>query len=154
MNIIQAETKQQVEKTKELFIEYGKSLDFELCFQDFDKELADLPGYYSPPDGRLFLAELGGEIAGCIALRKLEEGICEMKRLYVKPECRGKGVGRALAEAVIAHARDLGYASIKLDTLGSMREANELYASLGFKECSPYRHNPCPCPIFMELALR
>ena len=153
MNIIQAETKQQVEKTKELFIEYGKSLDFELCFQDFDKELADLPGYYSPPDGRLFLAELGGEIAGCIALRKLEEGICEMKRLYVKPQFRVHNIGKFLVEKLIEEAKIIGYKKMRLDTVPAMQTAQKLYKSMGFKEISPYRLNPVLGAVFMELNL-
>ena len=154
VTLIHVSLAQEMPLVRRLFEEYAASLDIDLCFQHFDEELARLPGEYAPPEGTIIIGYLEGEPAGCVALRKWGGDSCEMKRLYVKPECRGKGVGRALAEAVIAHARDLGYASIKLDTLGSMREANELYASLGFKECSPYRHNPCPCPIFMELALR
>ena len=145
---------QEMPLVRRLFEEYAASLDIDLCFQHFDEELARLPGEYAPPEGTIIIGCLEGEPAGCVALRKWGGDSCEMKRLYVKPECRGKGVGRALAEAVIAHARNLGYASIKLDTLGSMREANELYASLGFKECKPDRYNPCTCPIFMELSLR
>ncbi len=139
---------------RNLFEEYAASLNIDLCFQNFDEELKNLPGEYAPPDGTIILAYVDDEPAGCVALRKLEGGACEMKRLYVKPKCRRKGVGRALAEAVITHARKLRYASMKLDTLGSMREANGLYLSLGFQSCSPYRHNPCACPVFMELALR
>ena len=153
MNIIQAETKQQVEKTKELFIEYGKSLDFELCFQDFDIELAELPGFYSPPDGRLFLAEIDGEIAGCIALRKLEEDVCEMKRLYVKPRFRGNNIGRILVEKLIDEAKIIGYKKMRLDTVPAMQIAQKLYKSIGFYEIKPYRQNPVPGAVYMELEL-
>ncbi len=153
MNIIRAETKQQIEKIKELFLEYAKSLDFELCFQNFDKELADLPGFYSPPEGRLFLAELNGEIAGCIALRKLEEGICEMKRLCVKPQFRGHNIGKLLVEKLIEEAKIIGYKKMRLDTVPSMQTAQKLYKSIGFKEISPYRLNPVHGAVYMELKL-
>lgn len=139
---------------RRLFEEYAASLDIDLCFQNFDEELATLPGEYAPPRGVILVARVDGDPAGCVALRRLEDDVCEMKRLYVKPEFRGTGIGRALAEAVIADARALGYASMKLDTLASMTEANRLYRSLGFKECAPYRYNPCECPVFMELILR
>jgi putative acetyltransferase len=154
ITIVHVNSPQEMPLVRRLFEEYAAALDIDLCFQNFDEELETLPGEYAPPEGTIVLAYLEGKPAGCVALRTLEGDSCEMKRLYVRPECRSKGVGRALAEAVIAHARNLGYASIKLDTLGSMREANELYASLGFKTCSPYRYNPCACPIFMELVLR
>ncbi len=138
---------------RKLFEEYAASLDIDLCFQDFERELETLPGAYAPPDGAVIVAFADGEPAGCVALRRFEETVCEMKRLYVKPEHRGKGVGRSLAEAVIESAREIGYASMKLDTLQSMTEANALYASLGFTACAPYRHNPCQCPVYMELSL-
>jgi putative acetyltransferase len=139
---------------RRLFEEYAASLDIDLCFQGFDHELETLPGEYAPPEGAILVAYVGSEPAGCVALRPLEEGVCEMKRLYVKPEHRGRRIGRALAEAVIAKAREIGYAAVKLDTLQSMTEANALYRSLGFTECSPYRPNPCERPVFMELSLR
>jgi putative acetyltransferase len=154
MKLIHVSLPQEMPLVRTLFEEYAASLDIDLCFQNFDEELRTLPGEYGPPDGTIILAYLDETPAGCVALRKLEDKTCEMKRLYVKPECRGKGIGRALVEAVIVHARQIGYASMKLDTLGSMKEANELYASLGFAECGPYRYNPCTCPVFMELALR
>lgn len=138
---------------RRLFEEYAASLDIDLCFQDFERELETLPGQYAPPEGSIIIAFSDDEPAGCAALRRLESNVCEMKRLYVKPGHRGKGIGRALAGAVIERAREIGYASIKLDTLQSMTEANALYRSLGFMECAPYRHNPCECPVYMELSL-
>lgn len=137
-----------------LFEEYAASLDIDLCFQGFDVELETLPGSYAPPDGTIVVARVDEEPAGCVALRRIDGDTCEMKRLYVAPAHRRKGVGRALAEEVIAAARERGYASMKLDTLESMTEANDLYRSLGFAPCGAYRYNPCPGPVFMELVLR
>lgn len=139
---------------RKLFEEYAASLDVDLCFQGFDLELETLPGEYAPPEGVIIIAFSDEEPAGCVALRRIDEAACEMKRLYVKPGHRRKGIGRALVEAVIGHARELGYASIRLDTLQSMVEANALYISLGFTECAPYRYNPCEQPVFLELPLR
>ena len=133
--IAQAESPEQVEQARQLFLEYGESLGFSLCFQSFDKELAGLPGDYAPPDGRLLLAEHEGKIAGCVALHKLSDGVCEMKRLYVRPEFRGKALGRALAERVIQEARAIGYGHMRLDTIvGQMDAAIALYRELGFRE--------------------
>ena len=151
--IIQAETTGHINIAKELFIEYAKSLNFELCFQDFDKEVTELPGAYSPPEGRLFLAEYGGEIAGCIALRKLEKEICEMKRLYVKPQFRGHNIGKNLVEKLIEDARKIGYKKMRLDTVPAMQTAQKLYKSIGFKEIEPYRLNPVQGAVYMELKL-
>jgi ribosomal protein S18 acetylase RimI-like enzyme len=152
--IYQAISPEQIERARELFQEYGESLGFPLCFQSFDKELAGLPGDYAPPGGRLLLAEDEGKIAGCVALHKLSDGICEMKRLYVRPEFRGKALGRALAERVIAEARALGYTEMRLDTIvGKMDSAIALYRALGFQEIPPYRENPIPGAIYMELKL-
>jgi GNAT superfamily N-acetyltransferase len=137
-----------------LFEEYAASLGIDLSFQDFDRELETLPGDYAPPDGALIVAHCGEAAVGCVALRRIDDAICEMKRLYVKPEWRGKGIGRALAGAVIERAREIGYSTMRLDTLRSMVEANALYLSLGFKECAPYRYNPCEQPVFMERSLR
>ena len=113
----QAESTVQISQARELFLEYAQSLGFSLCFQNFDKELAELPGDYAPPEGRLLLAEYDGELAACVALHKLEPGICEMKRLYLRPQFRGKGLGRALANRIIADARQIGYQSMRLDTV-------------------------------------
>ncbi len=152
--ILQAASPGQVEQARTLFQEYASSLGFHLCFQSFDKELAGLPGDYAPPEGRLLLAEHEGKIAGCVALHKLSDGVCEMKRLYVRPEFRGKALGRALAERVIQEARAMGYTEMLLDTIvGKMDSAIALYRALGFREIPPYRENPIVGAIYMELKL-
>ena len=153
IRILHVSSPEEMPLARRLFEEYAASLDIDLCFQDFERELETLPGGYGPPEGTIIIASSGDEPAGCVALRRIEDRICEMKRLYVRPDHRGKGVGRALAEAAIERARVIGYASVKLDTLQSMTEANALYVSLGFTECAPYRPNPCECPVYMELSL-
>jgi ribosomal protein S18 acetylase RimI-like enzyme len=150
----QVQSPEQIAIIRELFLEYAQSLGFSLCFQSFDKELAGLPGDYAPPEGRLLLASYEGVPAGCVALHKLEPGICEMKRLYVRPQLRGKGLGRALAERVIADARQVGYQRLRLDTVEPMmRAAVAMYRQLGFREIAPYRENPIAGALYMELLL-
>jgi GNAT superfamily N-acetyltransferase len=138
---------------RELFLEYQRWLGLDLCFQNFSAELAALPGDYAPPAGRLLLALHDARPAGCIALRRIEGEICEMKRLFVRPEFQSLKVGRALAERVIAEARDIGYTRMRLDTLPMMTRAHSLYAALGFREIPPYRENPVPGARYLELLL-
>ena len=151
---MQVESPAQVAQARELFQEYEKSLGVNLCFQNFEQELAGLPGHYAPPDGRLLLAEYEAHLAGCVALHKWETGICEMKRLYLRPAFRGKGLGRALAETIIAEAREIGYQHMRLDTIEPiMKDAVEMYRKLGFREIAPYRPNPIAGAMYMELQL-
>jgi putative acetyltransferase len=150
----QAESPAQLAQARELFLEYAQSLGFSLCFQNFDQELASLPGGYAPPDGRLLLAECDGNVVGCVALHKLEPGICEMKRLYLRPTMRGKGLGQILANRIIAEARQIGYGRMRLDTVEPvMKDAVAMYRKLGFKEIAPYCPNPMSGVIYMELQL-
>ena len=128
----------------ELFREYANSIGVDICFQGFEQELAALPGKYAAPDGCVLLAVEDTSSVGCVALRPLAEGICEMKRLYVRPNYRGRQVGRLLADAVIAKAKAAGYSALRLDTLTTMKAAQAMYASLGFKPIAPYYHNPLP----------
>jgi len=153
LKIIHAETAEHLGTVRELFIEYATSLGFDLGFQNFEEELTKLPGEYAPPDGRLLLALFEKQIAGCAALKKIDQDICEMKRLYIRPAFRGKEIGRGLATAVIEEARKIGYSRMWLDTIPSMKEAIALYRSLGFKSIQPYRFNPIEGALFMELAL-
>lgn len=138
---------------RELFGEYASGLGVDLCFQNFDAELNTLPGEYGGEHGRLLLAFEGDEPLGCVALRRIDSGICEMKRLYVRPQGRGQRVGLALIERVLAEARQIGYKRLRLDTLPSMQRAIALYRSLGFVEIHAYRHNPVPGSLFLELEL-
>jgi ribosomal protein S18 acetylase RimI-like enzyme len=141
---------------RKLFLEYAASLDVDLCFQNFADEVATLPGAYVPPRGCLLLADAGSAAVGCVALRPLDGAAtrtAEVKRLYVQPATRGAGAGRALAEAVIARARVLGYDELKLDTLETMAAARRMYSVLGFRECAPYYVNPLPGVSYMSLAL-
>jgi putative acetyltransferase len=152
--IVQASTPAQIAAVRELFVEYASSLGFSLCFQSFEKELEQLPGGYAPPSGRLLLAEGSGQPAGCIALHALEDGICEMKRLYVRPQFRGCNLGRTLVDALVAEARSVGYSRMRLDTVPSvMGKAVELYRQLGFREIEPYVFNPIEGAIYLELEL-
>jgi putative acetyltransferase len=173
LRIISVETDEAVQQASVLFREYAASLGVDLSFQNFEDELALLPGDYAAPDGRLVLAvldeappaEIGSSsstsftsstspsVAGCIALRKIDAEICEMKRLYVRPEFRGHGAGRALAGAAISAAREIGYRRMRLDTLPQMTEAQALYRALGFREIAAYRHNPVVGTRYFELEL-
>jgi putative acetyltransferase len=153
LEIVSAHRPEFLGAVRELFSEYAESLGFDLDFQDYELEFAELPGEYAPPDGCLLVAYYDSAVAGCAALRKSGEGVCEMKRLYVRPDFRGKGVGKALAAEVIDRAKGLGYEKMMLDTVPSMVEAIALYRSLGFEECEPYRYNPVEGAVFMELAL-
>ena len=154
MELIQAQSAEEISRARELFEEYAAGVGISLCFLNFDKELAELPGAYIPPDGRLFLAIKEEQSAGCVALRRIGEGVCEMKRLYVRPEFRGTGLGRTLAETVIQAAREIGYHRMRLDTLpGKMDQAIALYRALGFQEIEPYYSNPVEGALFMELEM-
>ena len=153
VEIVHAVSQSQVTDARALFNEYAASLNFDLCFQNFSQELAELPGEYGPPGGRLLLALCNRQIAGCVALRPLGHGICEMKRLYVRPAFRGKGLGRTLAVAIIEAAHGLGYQRMRLDTVPLMKEAIALYESLGFQAIEPYCDNPICGALFLELKL-
>jgi ribosomal protein S18 acetylase RimI-like enzyme len=149
-----AESLEQIAAIRELFLEYAQSLGFSLCFQSFEQELANLPGDYAAPEGRLILATRSDVPAGCVALHKFASEICEMKRLYVRPQFRGKGLGRALAERVITEARAIGYKRLRLDTVEPiMRAAVAMYRTLGFHEIAPYRANPIEGALYMEMEL-
>lgn len=153
MEIVPARWPHHAETVRTLFREYASSLGFDLAFQDFSRELRDLPGPYAPPGGCVLLAHEGDRVAGCVALRRLDAETCEMKRLYVRPGFRRLGVGRALAVAVIEAARTAGYARMRLDTVPSMQEALALYRTLGFRAIDAYRFNPIPGTQFLELDL-
>ncbi len=153
--IIEATSENEIEEVRTLFLEYANWLDFSLCFQGFDEELAELPGKYSPPDGRLYLAVSGGKYAGCIGLRRFKDGVCEMKRLYVRPEFRGLGIGNALIEKIIADAKAIGYEKMRLETIKErMGKAVEIYEERGFVKIEAYYDNPNPHTLYMELDLK
>jgi putative acetyltransferase len=154
MEIIPATTAEHLIAVRALFREYARFLDVDLKFQGFEDELAGLPGKYAPPEGALLLAAEGADIGGCVALRRLEPGACEMKRLFVRPGCRGRGLGRALAEAIVREAASRGYAAMRLDTLPKLKNAIRLYARLGFHPVAPYYSNPLPGVSYWELDLK
>ncbi len=151
--LVEATNPALVEDARRLFREYQRSLGVDLCFQNFEKELANLPGAYAPPKGRLYVARNGDALVGCIALRPLEGDACEMKRLYVRSQARGSGLGRRLARLVIEEAQRIGYERMRLDTLPSMTSAIGLYRDLGLVEIAPYYVNPVEGALFMELRL-
>ena len=153
LRIYPVKTSEDIELVKGLFVEYADSLGFDLCFQNFEEELANLPGGYAPPYGCLLLAKYQDKAAVCVALRKLSDGVCEGKRLYVRPRFRGLRIGKRLVEAIIEEAQKIGYSLIRGDTVPSMQFAQALYASLGFKEIEPYCYNPIEGAKFIELKL-
>jgi putative acetyltransferase len=151
--LIPVESPDHIEIVRSLFVEYQRAIGIDLCFQNFNDELANLPGEYTPPEGRLYMCHVGEIPGGCVALRKIDERTCEMKRMYVRPQFRGRHLGRLLAEKIIAEARTIGYEAMRLDTLPAMTEAIALYRSLGFRPTEAYRLNPHPGAIYMELLL-
>ena len=154
LRIIPAHAEDYLAHIRELFIEYAEAIGIDLSFQDFAEELSALPGEYAPPAGEVLLALVDGRPTGCVGLRPFGEGVCEMKRLYVRPAFRGRGVGRELARAIIDQARQGGYERMRLDTIPSMKPAVGLYESLGFKTIGAYRYNPIEGARFMELVLQ
>jgi len=151
--IFPADCTEHYQSARSLFMRYAESLDFDLDFQDFDRELDTRPGAYAPPRGTLLIAERNGLHVGCVGVRPLEHDICEMKRLYVEPEARGIHLGQCLARASIRSAQQMGYRTMRLDTVGTMREAIALYRRLGFYSIAPYRPNPIPSAQYFELIL-
>jgi ribosomal protein S18 acetylase RimI-like enzyme len=153
VSLVEASEPEQIAAVRKLFEEYQKSLSFELDFQCFGHELDDLPGKYAPPGGALILALVNGQAAGCVGLRKLETEICEMKRLFVRPEFQGLGVGGSLVAEVVTAAKAKGYKRMRLDTVASMVSAIALYRKAGFVEIERYCENPLKGAVFMELEL-
>ena len=151
--IKQATLKEQIKKARKIFIEYANYLAIDLDFQNFEDELNTLPGKYAPPEGCILLAYHSDLLAGCVALRKFQDDICEMKRLYVHPKFRGMSIGKALSMEIVQKAKKIGYKYMRLDTLPFMKEAIMLYSGLGFKEIKPYRYNPFDGAKFFELKL-
>ncbi|MBW1842313.1 MAG: GNAT family N-acetyltransferase [Deltaproteobacteria bacterium] len=154
MEIIRVATVEHLNEIRSLFREYEAFLGVDLCFQGFEEELAGLPGKYAPPKGAILMAVDGHDTAGCVAVRTLEAGVCEMKRLYVRPPYRGLGLGRRLVETIIQEAAKIGYSRMRLDTLDTLHEAIRLYEALGFKKISPYYDNPLAGVVYWELKLK
>lgn len=153
LRIVAATSSAELDEVRALLIEYRAKLGTDLCFQNFDDELRDLPGCYAPPDGRMLLALRGADAIGCIALRRHDDERCEMKRLYVRPQARGTGLGRMLVSATLAQARSIGYREVVLDTLPDMLEAQRLYESFGFRDIAAYYPNPIPGTRYLGKAL-
>ena len=154
MEIIRVATTEHLNEIRSLFREYEAFLGVDLCFQGFEEELAGLPGKYAPPKGAILMAVDGHSTAGCVAARALEAGVCEMKRLYVRPPYRGLGLGRRLIETIIQEAAQIGYFRMQLDTLDTLHEAMRLYEAMGFKKIAPYYDNPLPGVVYWELKLK
>ena len=155
IELTHVESGREIDEIRELFLDYARSLSFSLCFQNFDRELMELPGVYGSPQGRLVLCKVDGRPAGCIALKPLEPGVCEMKRLFVRPEFRGKKIGLKLAQHIVHEARIIGYSFMRLDTIrDSMENAIAMYRSLGFKEIPAYYDSPISNALYMELDLK
>lgn len=153
MDICRVRTSEEIKKAKELFREYADNIEIDLRFQNFEEELENLPGKYAPPDGELLLAISHGDAAGCAGIRKIDEEICELKRLYVRNEFRGKKIGKKLLTEILKTAIRIGYKSMRLDTMPNMEKAQQLYRSFGFKEIEPYVFNPIAGAKYMELDL-
>jgi putative acetyltransferase len=153
VQIREATTKSLVSSARKLIREYSVSLGIDLSFQNFEEEMAEFPSHYARPRGRVLVAVEGGEAVGVVGLRRFSARICELKRMYVRPEFRGRGIGRMLAKRAIEEARGIGYAKMRLDTLSRLQEAVSLYGSMGFKQIGPYRANPHKGVVYMELDL-
>lgn len=154
LTFVQVTTREEIEQARSLFEEYAAALGISLCFQNFEQELATLPGKYSPPRGRLLLVLTGEDLVGCVALREIDDDVCEMKRLFLRPAFRGKGFGRVMVDAIINAGREIGYKKMRLDTMtGKMDAAIKLYLQAGFREIAPYYDTPVPETKFLELEL-
>jgi putative acetyltransferase len=153
VSVTSVERTEDLPTIRRLFEEYAAELGYDLCFQGFANELETLPGSYARPEGRLLLASVKDEAAGCVGLRRLDPEVCEMKRLYVRPAYRGVGAGRMLAQAIVAEGRAAGYRRMRLDTLSTMVGALAVYRKLGFRDIAPYRDNPIPGAVYLELDL-
>ena len=158
VELVSPSSPKELDELRDIFSEYARNLGVDLCFQQFDQELAGLPGEYAPPNGALLAAKVDGQLAGCCAIRPLDTAdytnACEMKRLYVRKAFRAMGLGRQLAEAALDAARQAGYSCVLLDTLDDMEAARALYQELGFHEIPPYYHNPIPGAHYLKAALR